>query len=203
MLSKKRGWTFHMLHCIRERKISFQICMIRENLSVEIHPQGRKESAYVIKSISWLLMTWRRKEPGHQQAWYWPSVHVIFYCLHTKGQHHIGEQQWKAQLCVSQPGVGHERILGVVPHHGHSLHAFGGIWAHCGNESSAGASSTVQTGYVALVSRSVDITVAVGKGTCFEDDKGQHIKVWKQNGKQFAANNFKCMLPNENFGILI
>ena len=23
------------------------------------------------RSIPWLLMTWRRKEPGHQQPWYW------------------------------------------------------------------------------------------------------------------------------------
>ena len=32
-------------------------------------------SAYLthIVKISWLLMSWWHKEPGHQQAWYWPS----------------------------------------------------------------------------------------------------------------------------------
>ena len=26
------------------------------------------------RSISWLLMPWRRKEPGHQQPWYWLCI---------------------------------------------------------------------------------------------------------------------------------
>ena len=29
-------------------------------------------------------MTWRRKEPGHQQPWYWHSLYEIFYCLLPK-----------------------------------------------------------------------------------------------------------------------
>ena len=40
---------------------------------VEIIPQIRQEPTYSTRSISWLLMSWRRKEPGHQQPWYWPS----------------------------------------------------------------------------------------------------------------------------------
>ena len=40
---------------------------------VEILPQIRQEPTYSTWSISWLLMSWRRKEPGHQQSWYWPS----------------------------------------------------------------------------------------------------------------------------------
>ena len=40
---------------------------------VEILPQIRQEPTYSTWSISWLLMSWRRKEPGHQQPWYWPS----------------------------------------------------------------------------------------------------------------------------------
>ena len=28
---------------------------------------------YSTQSISLLLMSWRRKEPGHQHPWYWPS----------------------------------------------------------------------------------------------------------------------------------
>ena len=30
--------------------------------------------------MPWLLMTWRRKSPGHQQPWYWPSKNTTFYC---------------------------------------------------------------------------------------------------------------------------
>ena len=40
---------------------------------VEILPQIRQEPTYSIQSISWPLMSWQRKEPGHQQPWYWPS----------------------------------------------------------------------------------------------------------------------------------
>ena len=40
---------------------------------VEILPQIRQEPNYSTESISWLLMSWRRKEPWHQQTWYWPS----------------------------------------------------------------------------------------------------------------------------------
>ena len=40
---------------------------------VEIPPRVRQGPAYSTKSISWLLMSWRCKEPGHQQPWYWPS----------------------------------------------------------------------------------------------------------------------------------
>ena len=39
----------------------------------EILPQIRQEFIYSTKSISWVLMSWQRKEPGHQQPWYWPS----------------------------------------------------------------------------------------------------------------------------------
>ena len=39
---------------------------------VEIPPRVRQGPAYST-SISWLLMSWRLKEPGHQQPWYWSS----------------------------------------------------------------------------------------------------------------------------------
>ena len=51
---------------------------------LKIPPQVRPGPIYSTQSISWLLMSWRRKEPGHQQPWYWPiqteltrSPHVI------------------------------------------------------------------------------------------------------------------------------
>ena len=34
------------------------------------------------QSISWMLSIWRRQEPGHQQVWYWPSLHVPVCCPH-------------------------------------------------------------------------------------------------------------------------
>ena len=40
---------------------------------VEIPPRVKPGPAYFTQSISWLLISWRRKEPGHQQTWYWPS----------------------------------------------------------------------------------------------------------------------------------
>ena len=39
----------------------------------EIPPRVRHGPAYSTWSISWLLMSWRHKEPGHQQQCYWPS----------------------------------------------------------------------------------------------------------------------------------
>ena len=40
---------------------------------LKILPQVRAVSTYFTLSISRLLMSWRREEPGHQQPWYWPS----------------------------------------------------------------------------------------------------------------------------------
>ena len=40
---------------------------------VEILPHGRQGLVYLTRSIPWMLITWRGKEPGHQQPWYWPS----------------------------------------------------------------------------------------------------------------------------------
>ena len=44
---------------------------------VEILPHERQGHGYPTFSILWLLMTWRCKEPGHQQAWYRPSLTKI------------------------------------------------------------------------------------------------------------------------------
>ena len=40
---------------------------------LKILPQIRPGPTYSTYCISWLLMSWRRKEPGHQQPCYWPS----------------------------------------------------------------------------------------------------------------------------------
>ena len=38
-----------------------------------ILPQVKPGPTYSTQSISWLLMSWRRREPGHQRPWYWRS----------------------------------------------------------------------------------------------------------------------------------
>ena len=40
---------------------------------LEFHFQGRQEHPHFISSIPFLFMTWRPKEPGHQQTWYWAN----------------------------------------------------------------------------------------------------------------------------------
>ena len=52
---------------------SMSFLRTNETQVVEIPPWVIQGPAYTTKSISWLLMSWRRKEPGHQQPWYWPS----------------------------------------------------------------------------------------------------------------------------------
>ena len=39
---------------------------------LKILPRIREGPTYSTESIPWLLMSWRRKEPGHQQPWYGP-----------------------------------------------------------------------------------------------------------------------------------
>ena len=48
----------------------------------KILPDVRPGPTYSTQSISWLLMSWRREEPGHQQPWYWPSYTEIFMVCH-------------------------------------------------------------------------------------------------------------------------
>ena len=53
---------------------------------INILPPRRWEAAYPTESIPLLMMTWRCKEPGHQQLWYWPCLIIIFWFQHQKGQ---------------------------------------------------------------------------------------------------------------------
>ena len=39
-----------------------------------------------LQSISWLLITWRHKDPGHQHARHWPSLPGIFRFQHQRRQ---------------------------------------------------------------------------------------------------------------------
>ena len=70
---------FNPLHAIFFREnISIYLHLMpflhtNKTQAVEIPSRVRQWPAYSTYSISWLLMSWRRKEPGHQQPWYWPS----------------------------------------------------------------------------------------------------------------------------------
>ena len=43
------------------------------------------EDVTPVASTSWLLMTWPRKEPGHQRSWYWHSYPGLFRFQNQKG----------------------------------------------------------------------------------------------------------------------
>ena len=44
---------------------------------VKIPPRKRQLACRTL-SISWLLMTWKCKEPGHQHPWQWPLVSMDY-----------------------------------------------------------------------------------------------------------------------------
>ena len=52
---------------------------------VEIHSQGREQYFHCMQSITWLLMPWWHKEPGHQQPWYWSIYQDVFWFQHQNG----------------------------------------------------------------------------------------------------------------------
>ena len=50
-------------------------CWHDSGIVVEILPPVRQEFAYSTQSVSWVLMSWRRKDQGHQHPWYWLCLH--------------------------------------------------------------------------------------------------------------------------------
>ena len=50
------------------RNINFYLFIIPLNW----HDKGSWNPSSGKKRTCWLLMAWRRKEPGHQQPWHWP-----------------------------------------------------------------------------------------------------------------------------------
>ena len=68
---------------------------------VEILPQVRQGPTYSTESVSWVLMSWWRKEPGHQQPWYWPSETELTRSPHINGYNSVDSSHWQ-QNCQSQ-----------------------------------------------------------------------------------------------------
>ena len=52
---------------------------------VKILPHVRQRPTYSMWLISWLLMTWRLKDPGHQQQWYLLCWTELIRYPHVKG----------------------------------------------------------------------------------------------------------------------
>ena len=63
------------------------------------NPSSRRTGLMQI-SIPWLLMLWWRKEPEHQQPWYWPSSPRIFQGQHQKGYVDNTFIIWHNGLCL-------------------------------------------------------------------------------------------------------
>ena len=64
--------TLYMLNCHGQHKNISIMCITPWHWHdiVEILPHVRQELTYSTWSVSWVLMSWRCKEPGHQQPWY-------------------------------------------------------------------------------------------------------------------------------------
>ena len=71
---------------------------------VEFFPHVRQEPTYFTYSVSWLLMTWWWKEPGHQQPWYWPSWNEVTRSLHVKG-HDINFAFWCIEAWINMADI--------------------------------------------------------------------------------------------------
>ena len=66
-------WIYFRKHKIH-LQFQFHFSTLTEMmLVIKSVPCGSEASVYPLSSIPWLLMAWRRKEPGHQQPWYWPT----------------------------------------------------------------------------------------------------------------------------------
>ena len=69
--------TLNMLNCFKDYKIgihiSYHIFLFCSTEEKQIYNGATLHVANPILSIPSLLMPWQLKEPGHQQAWYWPN----------------------------------------------------------------------------------------------------------------------------------
>ena len=80
------GLTIHVLTYIKVYIQFLSILHTDMTQVVEILSHLRQELVYSTWSISWALMSWRRKEPGHQQPWYWLCWTGKIRFPHVKGQ---------------------------------------------------------------------------------------------------------------------
>ena len=92
----------------------------------EINPGETLYVAYPTKSMPCLLMPWRLQEPGHQQAWHWPSEPEYSVCNIRRVKHEW--PIWPSSLTFGpENGVWHiHHIMGFIyakyeanPSHGH------------------------------------------------------------------------------------
>ena len=71
-----KGWgllTLYVLPCFKETLINLHLLSFLNMWKMLQSFLMERKDLFSTQSISLLLMTWRLVEPGHQQAWYWPS----------------------------------------------------------------------------------------------------------------------------------
>ena len=83
----RSGLTLYMLKLFRGNKyiylhfiLFFHIDMMQ---TIKILPQVNQDLTYSTQSVSWVLMSWWHKEPGHQQQWHWLCWSGLIWSLHT------------------------------------------------------------------------------------------------------------------------
>ena len=85
-LSTARKWKFYKpLLSIFLHYLSFPNIEMVQVIEHFLH--GRQGPAYHTQLITWLLMTWQYKEPGHLQQWHCLIYSGIFQFQHWKGQY--------------------------------------------------------------------------------------------------------------------
>ena len=85
-------------------------------------------------------MSWRRKEPGHQQPWYWPSLTELTRYPHVKGKlnkkqargsmiHFVSRRGYEKRICRRFSSLFHHKTkqisyhwpYGPIPFHEHPI----------------------------------------------------------------------------------
>ena len=72
-LAKVTLGTLHLLSKMQKYLYFLQSLTTVMTQVVQIFHLGSRRPIHPTWSMSWLLMTWRRKSPGHQQPWHWPT----------------------------------------------------------------------------------------------------------------------------------
>ena len=67
------GLTLYALNFSEEHIYLHFISFLHIDMTQVVEIISHIRPTYPTSAIPWLLMSWRRKEPGHQQPWYWPS----------------------------------------------------------------------------------------------------------------------------------
>ena len=94
IFSALAGWGHHLID-------SSQVCIVVNRLRFgygwtvnRLHFLVIVRALDLTSSIPWLLMTWLRKEPGHQQLWYWQILPDYSGFSTTRVNNCINDLEW-------------------------------------------------------------------------------------------------------------